>query len=179
MTRAQVDAVAIGSGTLLADDPLLTCRHVFRERPLIRVILDRALRTPATARLLKTTADGPVLIVTSPAALARSSGHWRRLQHAGAVLLPVNASSLLAALREVARHDVQSILLEGGAIVHQAAWDEGLVDYVQLYIAPTTIGGSGPRLSGPSGSILAALSDIRVRQLGPDALIEGYVHRSH
>src|SRR6187399_3486939 len=67
--RAQVDAVAVGSGTVLADDPLLTVREVYRERPLTRVVFDRRLRVPPTARLFSTLAAGPVIVLTSTTAM--------------------------------------------------------------------------------------------------------------
>ena len=63
LERAEVDAIAIGSETLLVDDPLLTARGVYRERPLTRVVFDRRLRTPPTARLFSTLDAGPVIIV--------------------------------------------------------------------------------------------------------------------
>src|SRR5262249_27472487 len=75
--RAEVDAIAVGSGTLLVDDPLLTARGPYRERPLTRVIFDRRLRTPPSARVLSTPEAGPVMIVTSAAA-ARSCVERRR-----------------------------------------------------------------------------------------------------
>ena len=66
--RAEVAAIGIGSGTLLADDPVLTARDVWRARPLIRVVFDRRLRTPPTARASATRSTaGPVLVVTTPA----------------------------------------------------------------------------------------------------------------
>jgi diaminohydroxyphosphoribosylaminopyrimidine deaminase / 5-amino-6-(5-phosphoribosylamino)uracil reductase len=64
--RAWIDAIGIGSETLLVDDPLLTARDVYRERPLIRVVFDRRLRTPPEARLFSTVADGPVIIIDVP-----------------------------------------------------------------------------------------------------------------
>lgn len=70
LVRAEVDAIAIGSGTLLADDPLLTVREVYRERPLTRVVFDRRLRTIPSARLLTTVDSGPVIILTSKSAVA-------------------------------------------------------------------------------------------------------------
>ena len=80
--RAQVDAVAIGSGTLLVDDPLLTARLVYRERPLTRVIFDRRLRADPDARIFSTIAAGPVIILTSVEArrAGTSSGlvPWKR-----------------------------------------------------------------------------------------------------
>lgn len=177
--RAQVDAIAVGSGTLLADDPLLTCRHVYRERPLTRVIFDRGLRTTPNARVFSTLADGPVVVLTSAESLRLSEDRVRALEQAGAIVEAIQDPSLTASVRSLSARGIQSVLLEGGAIVHQAAWDENLVDYTQLYVAPVRLGAGGPALAGPSGSLLAALSEQRTRQLGPDVLIEGYVHRPH
>jgi diaminohydroxyphosphoribosylaminopyrimidine deaminase/5-amino-6-(5-phosphoribosylamino)uracil reductase len=81
------------------------------------------------------------------------------------------------ALRALAGLGVQSVLLEGGAAVHQAAWDEGVVDFVQIYVAPAVIGPGGlPLLEGRSFSP-ASLVEQTVRAIGPDVVIEGYVHR--
>jgi diaminohydroxyphosphoribosylaminopyrimidine deaminase / 5-amino-6-(5-phosphoribosylamino)uracil reductase len=175
--RAQVDAVAIGSGTLLADDPLLTARLVYRERPLTRVVFDRGLRTPASARLLSTLMAGPVIIMTSPEARSLHQDRVGSLERAGATLIDVEEPSLAAALRRLSELAIQSVLLEGGAAVHQAAWEEDLVDYVQLYVAPMTIGGDGAALLAGHAFAPAGLHEQQVRPLGPDVLIEGYVHR--
>ena len=70
--RAEVDAIGVGVGTILADDPLLTARGVYREGPLVRVIFDRCLRTPPAARVLSTRDAGPVIIVTEASAAARA-----------------------------------------------------------------------------------------------------------
>jgi diaminohydroxyphosphoribosylaminopyrimidine deaminase / 5-amino-6-(5-phosphoribosylamino)uracil reductase len=153
--RAQVDAVAIGSETLLADDPLLTVRDVYRERPLTRIIFDRRRRTPPTARIFSTGADGPVLVVGSP------------------------GEDLKSMLRQLGREGIQSVLLEGGAQIHAAAWDEDVVDYVQLYVTPAVLGPEGVPLFGGRPWSLASLIDPKVELLGPDTLIEGYVHRPH
>jgi diaminohydroxyphosphoribosylaminopyrimidine deaminase/5-amino-6-(5-phosphoribosylamino)uracil reductase len=177
--RAQVDAIAVGSGTVLVDDPLLTVRHVYRERPLIRVIFDRRLRTPPTARVFSTLPAGPVIILTTSEASRLEPGRARALEGAGASLLPVDGSTMTDALRALAGLDVQSVLLEGGAAVHQAAWDEGVVDFVQIYVAPAVIGPGGlPLLEGRSFSP-ASLVEQTVRAIGPDVVIEGYVHRPH
>jgi diaminohydroxyphosphoribosylaminopyrimidine deaminase/5-amino-6-(5-phosphoribosylamino)uracil reductase len=176
--RAQVDAVAVGSGTLMVDDPVLTARHVYRERPLTRVIFDRTLRARPAARVFTTLAAGPVIIITSPEAQDRSRDTARALESAGATIVTTDAPTMTAALQALARLSIHSLVLEGGAVVHQAAWDEGVVDYVQLYIAPRTLGTAGPPVAAPA-SLLASLSEQKVRQLGPDVLIEGYVHRPH
>ena len=121
--RAQVDAIGVGSETILVDDPLLTAREVYRERPLTRVIFDRRGRVPPTARIYSTLSAGPVVVVTS--------------------------NELGEALEHLAAQGLQSVLLEGGAKVHAAAWDAGVVDYVQLYVAPVWLGEDGvPMLEG-------------------------------
>src|SRR4029079_7099883 len=70
--RAEVDAIGVGSGTILSDDPLLTARGVYREGPLLRVVFDRRLRTAPSARVLSTRDAGPVIIVTEAAAAGRA-----------------------------------------------------------------------------------------------------------
>ena len=175
--RAQVDAIAIGSGTLLVDDPLLTARLVYRERPLTRVIFDRGLRASPTARVFSTLASGPVIIVTSPEARRLHADRAHALESAGATLLEVGDPSVTAAIRALSAHDIQSVLLEGGAAIHQAAWEEDVVDYVQLYVAPMTIGASAPGFLEGMAFTPASLHEQRSRALGPDSLIEGYVHR--
>jgi diaminohydroxyphosphoribosylaminopyrimidine deaminase / 5-amino-6-(5-phosphoribosylamino)uracil reductase len=151
--RAQVDAIAVGSETILVDDPLLTAREVYRERPLTRVIFDRRRRVPSTARIFSTLSAGPVAVVTS--------------------------SKLVDAMTNLAHQGIHSLILEGGAAMHAAAWDARVVDYVQLYVAPIWLGPEGlPLLEGRDFSPMS-LVEQRVAQLGPDVLIEGYVHRPH
>jgi len=101
------------------------------------------------------------------------------LHKAGARLIPVPRPGIAAALSVLPDFDVQSLVLEGGARVQRAAWDEGVVDYVQLYVAPMWLGDGGvPLLEGCAFSP-TSLIENRVEQLGPDVLIEGYVHRPH
>lgn len=175
--RAQVDAIAIGSGTLLVDDPLLTSRLVYRERPLTRVIFDRRLRAVPEARVFATLDDGPVVILTSVAALDQRGDRARALEEKGVTLLAIDSSDVATAVRALGRRGVQSLVVEGGAMLHQAIWDAGVVDYVQLYVAPTWLGSPGPALLPGTTFGPASLFDRQVRQLGPDVLIEGYVHR--
>ena len=177
--RAQVDAVAVGSGTILADDPLLTAREVYRERPLARVIFDRRLRTSPAARVFSTLHAGPVIILTTPESRRQHVDQVQALERAGAAGVDVAAPGFKSAVEALVDFDIQSLILEGGAGVHEAAWAAGVIDFVQVYIAPGVIGDSGvPLLSGQPFS-LAALVETRVRQLGPDVLVEGYVHRPH
>jgi diaminohydroxyphosphoribosylaminopyrimidine deaminase/5-amino-6-(5-phosphoribosylamino)uracil reductase len=177
--RAQVDAIAIGSGTLLADDPLLTVRGIYRERPLARVIFDRRLRAAPSSRVFSTLQAGPVIILTSPAARGGQPGHARALERAGATLLAVDAPGIAGGLGALAALGIQSVVLEGGAEVHAAAWDEGVVDYVQLYVAPMIVGPQGVPFLDRRSFSTASLVESGVTSLGPDVLIEGYVHRPH
>ncbi|HTK29100.1 MAG TPA: bifunctional diaminohydroxyphosphoribosylaminopyrimidine deaminase/5-amino-6-(5-phosphoribosylamino)uracil reductase RibD [Vicinamibacterales bacterium] len=171
--RAEVDAIAVGSGTVLADDPLLTPRGVYRERPLTRVVFDRRLRTPPSARLLSTLAAGPVIIMTS----AESAAGDRRaaLERAGASIEAIGGG-WAAALARLGALEIGSLLIEGGAALHASAWDEDAVDFVRLYVAPRALGGAGVPLFGGRPVRTGALVERRVRPLGPDTLIEGYVH---
>ena len=175
--RAEVDAIAVGSGTILADDPALTARGAFRERPLARVIFDRRLRTPPAARVLSTAGAGPVIIVTSADAADRAELRTP-LEARGAEIEVARDGSFEAALRPLAGREIGSLLLEGGAAVHGAAWDEGLVDYVRLYVTPRALGPDGVPLLPERSFSSADLVERRVVPLGPDVLIEGYVHRT-
>jgi diaminohydroxyphosphoribosylaminopyrimidine deaminase/5-amino-6-(5-phosphoribosylamino)uracil reductase len=177
--RAQVDAVAIGSNTVLVDDPLLTVREVYRERPLTRVVFDRRLRVPPAARLFSTLAQGPVIVITSPRVVEEGGAQVDALRAAGAMVLGAEGGSCLAGLELLGSLGVQSVLLEGGAALHGAAWDERVVDAVQLYVAPVSFGPEGVPLLEGRGFSSTALVERRVDLLGPDVLIEGYVHRPH
>jgi len=173
--RAEVDAIAVGSETILVDDPLLTARGAYRERPLTRVVFDRRLRTPAHAAVLSTLAAGPVIIMSS-AESARSAGLRRPLEARGARVEAVDGQTLRAAFERLADLGIESLLLEGGSEVHAAAWDEDLVDLVSIYVCPRVIGPGGvPFLSGRAFDD-SILIDRREERLGPDTLIEGYVH---
>jgi diaminohydroxyphosphoribosylaminopyrimidine deaminase/5-amino-6-(5-phosphoribosylamino)uracil reductase len=173
--RAEVDAIGVGVGTVLTDDPLLTARDVYRARPLVRVIFDRQLRTPPDARVLSTCDEGPVIIVTSAAAAGRDAAR-RQLEARGAAIDIASGRTLLSALERLGARQIGSLLLEGGAALHGAAFDEGLADFVRLYVTPHVLGPGGVRFLAGRPFSSAALTERRVMPLGPDVLIEGYVH---
>ena len=177
--RAQVDGVAVGSETIVVDDPLLTARDVYRERPLARIIFDRRLRTPPAARIFSSLDAGPVIVLTALVDDPDHRARGRALEDAGATVVASRAQGLAGVLRALPPLEVQSLVLEGGAAMHAAAWDADVVDCVHLYVAPMTLGSGGvPFLEGRSFSV-PALAGLAVRPLGPDVLFEGYVHGTH
>ncbi len=175
--RAWVDAIGIGSETLLVDDPLLTVRGLYRERPLARVIFDRRLRTPVAARVLSTLDHGPVIIVTGAQAVRDREGHAARLAAAGATVVPSEGGQFADMLAALEPFPINALLLEGGATLHNAAWDEAVVDAVHLYIAPVALGPAGVALMPGRSFSTAALADTDIGIYGPDTCIQGYVHR--
>jgi diaminohydroxyphosphoribosylaminopyrimidine deaminase/5-amino-6-(5-phosphoribosylamino)uracil reductase len=170
--RAEVDAIAVGSSTVLADDPALTARGAFRYRPLVRVVFDSRLRTPPDARLFSTLNSGPVIIVSRPTSdpdEKRAEG----LAAAGADILV--AGTLGETLEQLGTRGISSMIVEGGTTLHRAFWDAGFVDRVQMYMTPHRLGRDGLEwLPLP----LPGLGPVTRKRLGADILIEGYVHRA-
>ncbi len=175
--RAVVDAVGIGSTTLLIDDPLLTARGVVRHAPLTRVVFDRRLRTPPTARIFGTLSTGPVVIVTTERAAAARPDDVSRLAAAGADVEKVAVGDVGEALERLGARQITTLVVEGGTTIHRAAWAAGVVDRVQLFIAPSNIGEDGVDWLAGHGLSLADLTSLRVRSLGPDVQLEGDVYR--
>jgi diaminohydroxyphosphoribosylaminopyrimidine deaminase/5-amino-6-(5-phosphoribosylamino)uracil reductase len=174
--RGRHDAVLVGVGTVLADDPRLTAG---RGAGPARVVLDAALRTPPTARLLRTR-GGPVVILTRPGA---PRVRRARLERAGAAVVEVKGGrdgrvSLRAALREMARRGVRSVLVEGGSEVLGAALDGRIGDAVTLFVAPRLLGGRGalPAFGGEGAAApgrAARLDRVEIAPLGRDLVVHG------
>lgn len=173
--RAMVDAVAVGSGTVLADDPLLTARDTVRARPLARVVFDRRLRTPPDSRLLSTLAEGPVIILSTEATLEREPGRARALAAAGATL-SAGGGDITRAIRTLVTFEISSVLVEGGAIVHRALLDAGLVDTAHVIVAPMRLGAEGVPLFGTGEIGIRDLAPRVVERVGPDTWMEFDVH---
>jgi diaminohydroxyphosphoribosylaminopyrimidine deaminase/5-amino-6-(5-phosphoribosylamino)uracil reductase len=170
--RAEVDAIAVGSETVLIDDPLLTVRGVYRARPLVRVVFDRRLRTPPTARLFGTLDAGPVVIIAGADAPAESV---RALEAAGAHVVAA-AGSLTDSLRLLVPMGVQSILVEGGPTLHTAFWREGALDAVRLVVAPRALGPAGVPWLEYAVAPWASWCRVSVQPCGADVIIEADVH---
>ena len=177
--RARHDAILVGSGTVLADDPDLTCRIPGMERvPMLRVVADARLRTPHAARLVQGAQVAPVLVITAP-------GHPPAAQApfiaAGADIItaPAHAGGgldLPSLLRALGRRGVTRVLAEGGAGLAAALLRQGLVDRLVWFHAPAVMGGDGhPALEGLRLAALSAMPRFRrtaQRVLGDDMLSE-------
>lgn len=171
LLRASVDAIAVGSETMLVDDPVLTAREARRVRPLVRVVFDRRLRTPPTARIFATLDEGPVLIVTRARA---GSEEARAVERAGATI--VSADSLGEALRALLAWDVSSVLVEGGPCLHTALAEARLVDRVHLIVVATALGAEGVPWVDRDTLPLATAARLIAEPRGPDIWVEADVH---
>lgn len=180
--RHQYMAIMVGSQTVLEDDPMLNCRLIEGKDP-IRVVVDSSLRIPMSARLVRTAKDIRTIVAcTSSADLNKI----KDLQNAGVEILIIDEKEghvdLKKLTEELGRMAIDSILLEGGATLASAAFEAGIVDKVQMYIAPIIIGGQSSRtpVGGKGVTHLAdawQLKDITSRNIGNDICITGYMNR--
>jgi diaminohydroxyphosphoribosylaminopyrimidine deaminase/5-amino-6-(5-phosphoribosylamino)uracil reductase len=181
--RNQVDAILVGIGTAIADDPSLTCRmHGSRPKcdPL-RIVLDAELRLPASAKMLQQDSSAQTWIFcTRDADKKRRS----RLEAAGAIVRTVplaapedGALDLQAVLTVLGQAQITSLLVEGGSKVHGSFLAAELVDQVLLFVAPRFIGEQGvPVVTFPGtkkGKGLQQFKILKTRRYGEDILLEG------
>lgn len=160
--RAESDAIAVGIGTALADDPLLTARIDGARQP-VRVVFDSKARLPLDSQLLQTLDQAPVLVVIAPDAPA---DRVAALQGAGAEA--IIATDIESALRELGRRNVTSLFLEGGRMLASSFMSAGQIDESRTFIAPVLIGGSE---KGGVGAERHVALDSSVEQVGADTLI--------
>jgi diaminohydroxyphosphoribosylaminopyrimidine deaminase/5-amino-6-(5-phosphoribosylamino)uracil reductase len=180
--RAAADAILVGSGTALADDPSLTVRDpAYRGRPPLRVLVDSRGRVPATGDLFDDAA--PTLVATTEDAPRERREEWRATG-ADVVVYESEAGHvpLGRLVADLGKRDVQGALLEGGPTLAWAAVEEGAVDKVVVYLAPKLIGGQeapgalGGRGFAPiSGALGLAIHSFD--RVGEDLKVEAYVHR--
>jgi diaminohydroxyphosphoribosylaminopyrimidine deaminase/5-amino-6-(5-phosphoribosylamino)uracil reductase len=181
LLRACCDAVLVGSGTVRADDPLLTVREVPFERAPARVVVSRDALLPAGAKLVATAREVPTWVLCASDA---GEAPRRALVDAGVRVIAVprgdsGGIDLALGLRALAAEGIVSVLCEGGGELHGRLRDAGLVDRVVCYVAPMLMGGSGLRAIGGVGAErltdVTRLSDWSVRPVGPDLRIEAEV----
>jgi len=175
--RAERDAVAVGIGTALADDPQLTARIEGHVRQPARVVFDSEARLPLDSQLVRGAHEVPLIVVVSRAAARRATD---ALEAAGAEVVVATGQNeparVCSALDQLGALGVTSILLEGGPHLAGAFLDAGEVDEIRLFIAPVVVGGSNARdpLEGEGAERIAeAIRALRldVERIGDDVLV--------
>jgi len=184
--RHQNDALLVGAGTILSDNPLLTDRSGrARRRPLLRVILDSRLRLPLESRLVQSAAaerNGDVLVFCTSADEQKKS----QLEPLGIrvekipALEPDGRPDLPAILRRLGQLEITSVMIEGGATINWTALAANVVDKIFLYYAPKILAGSGsiPFAAGAGFhrmSQAAQVKHLHLHRFGEDFAVEGYL----
>jgi len=184
--RHQSDALMVGAGTILSDNPLLTDRSGKpRRRPLLRVILDSRLRLPPDSRLVKSAAaerKNDVLVFCSSADEQKKV----ELEKLGVRVETIRTiemdgrPDMPAILRELGKLEITSLMIEGGATVNWAALAANVVDKVFLYYAPKILAATGsvPFAAGAGFrhmSQAAQVKHLHLHRFGEDFAVEGYV----
>jgi diaminohydroxyphosphoribosylaminopyrimidine deaminase/5-amino-6-(5-phosphoribosylamino)uracil reductase len=184
--RHQSDAILVGVGTILADDPLLTDRTGKpRRRPLLRVILDSRLRLPLEARVVQTAQDDLIVLCS----LAEEKKK-KKLQKLGVRVeqIPVGSMDgrpdMAAIVGYLGELQITSVLVEGGSHVNWAALASGVVDKVFLYYAPKILGGTDSVPLADGAGFRSLRDALRIKSLsmhhfGEDFAVEGYLRDPH
>jgi diaminohydroxyphosphoribosylaminopyrimidine deaminase/5-amino-6-(5-phosphoribosylamino)uracil reductase len=186
--RQQVDAVAVGKGTVVVDDPQLTTRLWPAPkgglRHPLRVVLASEADLPLAAKVLSPEAPGRTLVVVAEEALVRHRDRVAAIEALGHEVVPLPSApggvDLRALLQVLGQREATSVMVEGGGTLLGSFFDLGLVDRVVAFIAPVVIGGStAPGAVGGKGRATMAevprLRRLRVRRLGDDVMITGYL----
>lgn len=175
--RDEHDAILVGTGTVLSDDPRLDRRSGRTPEPIVRVILDRRLRTPHRARMLSV--PGPVLVYTGPVTTGRRQESAEALEEAGAEVVVLDAVDPGSVLADLDSRGVRSVLVEGGGETHAAFLASGTFDRVAVDVAPRLVGGrDAPTPIGGLGADRledgVGLDGWTVRRRGVDLVLEGF-----
>ena len=175
--RAGVDAVMVGSGTAVKDDPGLNVRGIKGASQPVRVVIDSRFKTPLNAKIFRGR-GGKVIIYTSKRAGVK------KIQEASAlgatvVVLPntKDGVSIKRAMRDLAKRGITSVMIEGGSRLAASALKASVVDRLTLFVAPKLIGGDGLPMIGALkiAKLKSAqeLKEMKVRRIGADIMIEG------
>jgi diaminohydroxyphosphoribosylaminopyrimidine deaminase/5-amino-6-(5-phosphoribosylamino)uracil reductase len=175
--RHQNDAILVGVGTVIADDPLLTDRSGRpRRRKLLRVILDSHLRIPLTSQVIRTAADDVLIICSAPGEQAK-----RALEAKGISVRQVSPAEdgrpdFAAIVRLLGEMQITSLLIEGGSSVNATALASGEVDKLFLYFAPTILGANAVPFIAKMQNYFGqtCLQHLELHRFGDDFAVEGY-----
>ena len=184
--RSGMDAIVIGIGTAIADDPLLTTRLPAGRTPsriATRIVLDRNCKLSPQSNLVESISQGPVIVATSENAPSEKTA---KLQASGCEVLKIPedalSNSLEFTLRELGKRRYTNILLEGGGTLLGNAFDHRLVDQVHCFIAPKIVGGKGAvrPVAGVGRGLMTEASQLqstKISSLGDNVHIEGTCRR--
>ena len=184
--RNQMDAILVGVGTVIADDPELSARGTTMTnkrvgRQPVRVVLDSRLRIPSNAKVLQWVSEQPTILCTTTQAPPQRIAHLRK-RGIQVWVLPGQAGrvSLKACLSRLGKEGLTSVLIEGGGTVNAAAFQQGLVNQVRLYMTPKLLGGQDAigLIGGKSPKALNRawpLADCQLKKLGNDWLVTGTI----
>ena len=179
--RQRLSSIMVGVGTVIADDPLLTCR-LPGGRNSVRIICDSSLSTPFDSAIVKTAAGVPTIIATC----SGDSDKRKRYEDLGCRIIETPEEdgrvSLPCLMKKLAEEKIDSVLIEGGAALNWSALESGIVTRVYTYIAPKIFGGAsakspvgGAGVSSPDEAFV--LRNSSVRRIGEDFLIESEVDK--
>jgi diaminohydroxyphosphoribosylaminopyrimidine deaminase / 5-amino-6-(5-phosphoribosylamino)uracil reductase len=172
LLRAQSDAILVGIGTALADDPMLTCRlpGMARYSP-VRVVLDSTLRLPLGSRLVRTAREAPVWVI---AGLEAAPSAEERLRAQGVDLCRVEATNgrldLATVVKLLAERGITRLLVEGGPTLAAALLAADRVDEAMLFKSPKSVGADGLDAFDQPAAALSRLKLAETEQIGPDRL---------
>lgn len=177
--RHRYSGIMVGVGTILADDPLLTCRLPGGRNP-VRIVCDSRLRTPLNTRVVRTTGEAPTILATC----SQDEALARTYRGAGCEVLTLPSKDGHVDLRKLmaslGKKEIDSVLLEGGSVLNWSALQRGVVNKVQAYVAPKLFGGADAK--SPVGGIgvedpkkAFRLAPPQVTRLGEDILLESEV----
>lgn len=185
MVRSQVDAVLVGIGTVLRDDPLLTARLEGGRNPK-RIVVDGQARLPLDSKLVKSisASGGPEVIVATTTLAPRE--RLEGLERAGCKVMVVKGREkrvdLIDLMKRLGQMQFTNILMEGGGSLTAGFFEQGLVDKVMVFISPKIIGGGEARLpvAGTGADKIEEalrLKEVQVSRLSEDILVEGLVEK--
>lgn len=178
-TRGALSAIMTGVGTVIADNPMLTCRISGGRNP-VRIICDTQLRTPLGSNVVNTTSEAKTIIATC---VSDKIKHKPYIQKGCEIIVVPEYKGhidLCALMQELGSRKIDSVLLEGGAELNWSAVSQGIVNHVQTYIAPKLFGGKtakspigGAGVEAPDGAFIITSPKLQI--IGDDILIEGGV----
>ena len=183
--RDRADAVMVGVGTVLADDPRLDVRMVEGRDP-IRIVLDTHLRTPEDAHVIAHASPRPTWVFHGPGVAADRRAALSTREGVELIEAPVSARGRLDLgdiLRELGRRDVMRLLVEGGSELHGALFGEDLADRAEIFVAPVVLGDQAARplasLPDPPHKMADAtrLEDVEIDRFGDDVRFRGRIPR--